>query len=90
MKIVCFTCLHFEHVVFRVINRVVDLVHNDMFFATKVQVIMWIMEHVHGFDCVAIPVRTVSLVGWRVTGWSHWKYLCVPWILSTYPEVYIY
>ena len=30
-----------------VICNVVDLVHYDMFLATKVQVIMWIMEHVH-------------------------------------------
>ena len=46
--------------------RVVDLVHNDVFFATEVQVVIWIMEHVHGFEYMAIPVRTWSLVGWRV------------------------
>ena len=69
-----------------VINCVVDLLHYDVFFATEVQDMMWIMEHVHGFDCVAIHVRTLSLVGWRVFGWSRWFLpLCTLGVVLKHP-----
>ena len=80
----CMSCLRFVPFYGSMrVTCVVDLVLNDVFFATKVQDIMWIMEHVHGVSRVAILVRTRSLVGWWVIRMVAWVFThVVPWMYS--------
>ena len=68
------------------IINVVDLVHYDVFFATKVQVIMWIMEHVHCMiACPSLWGRGPWLGGGITDGRAGF-HLCVPldWVLILY------
>ena len=62
MKIVFMTCLHFARLTEardQWCGRLGALV---VFFAARVQEIMWIMEHVHWCDCVSIMRGMRSLV----------------------------
>ena len=60
------------------IDNVVDLVHYDVFFATKVQVIMWIMEHVHCLIACPYLWGRGPWLGAGVADGRAGVYFCVP------------